>query len=450
MLWREEDLPFDPEGKHEVGSPQELVRDIIWYLGHEGYHFISEICGLATPMRMNDQPTAYTVLEDNIAQIYLNMDYMNGLDNISQQSFVIVHELCHLLFGDLHKISNFMEEKNRFNKAADCVINDYLEKHYDLEPPPNLVHGQETVGRDCTDDVVEHVFNDVEPCEEGEGSGGKPGDGCGMPGDPIRGTNNNDILDRISEVARAHGADDIADAMDDAKTEEPGGSSGNEDGGLIQNVQDDSLPMDWDGLVRSFHYEFARRRGDVIAYAGRMSTSFRAPDRKMAYAFPEIFMPSEEDADGPGNAPKLIKPKVLVAVDASGSIGSEMLERFIGVVHSLDRSKVDVDIVTFSTYIHKYDLSLRPEQNQLASGGTSFHRVAEWVASYDPDSVDAVVMITDGLDEMPVLPPDQKDKWLMVCSPFENYENPSRYYSMNKKRIRGVSFDDFYRGPIKA
>ena len=118
--------------------------------------------------------------------------------------------------------------------------------------------------------------------------------------------------------------------------------------------------------------------------------------------------------------------KVLVAVDVSGSISSESLSYFYGVVNSAFRYGVEIlDVVEFDCGITKA-CSLRKKQKTLEAlgrGGTSFDEPIRYAHE---NGYDGLVILTDGYAPEPAIPQGFRCGILWVCESrcsFEAHEH---------------------------
>ena len=118
--------------------------------------------------------------------------------------------------------------------------------------------------------------------------------------------------------------------------------------------------------------------------------------------------------------------KVLVAVDVSGSISSESLSYFYGVVNSAFRYGVEaLDVVEFDCGITKV-CSLRKKLKTveaLGRGGTSFDEPIRYAHE---NGYDGLVILTDGYAPEPAIPQGFRCGILWVCEnrcSFEAHEH---------------------------
>ena len=119
--------------------------------------------------------------------------------------------------------------------------------------------------------------------------------------------------------------------------------------------------------------------------------------------------------------------KILVAVDTSGSISSENLEYFYGVINSAFRYGIeDIDVIEFDCGITSVK-SLKKKMKDvkaLGRGGTSFD---EPVMYAHLNGYDGLVMLTDGYAPEPVIPDGFRCKIIWVCQDKESYNDCERW-----------------------
>ena len=107
--------------------------------------------------------------------------------------------------------------------------------------------------------------------------------------------------------------------------------------------------------------------------------------------------------------------KLLVAVDVSGSISTESLQYFYGVINSAFRYGFEsIDVVQFDHGVRAVH-SLKKVVKDIAilgRGGTSFQEPVDYAHE---NGYDGLVMLTDGYAPEPVLPQGFKTGLLWVC-----------------------------------
>lgn len=114
--------------------------------------------------------------------------------------------------------------------------------------------------------------------------------------------------------------------------------------------------------------------------------------------------------------------KLLVAVDVSGSISSESLSYFYGVINSAFRYGFEaIDVIQF-------DCGVRVVQNLkqvmrdvavLGRGGTSFQEPVDYAHE---NGYDGLLILTDGYAPEPVVPDNMRCKMIWVCQDSYCYE----------------------------
>lgn len=114
--------------------------------------------------------------------------------------------------------------------------------------------------------------------------------------------------------------------------------------------------------------------------------------------------------------------KLLVAVDVSGSISSESLSYFYGVVNSAFKYGFEsVDVIQFDAGVRVVQ-SLRKvirETLAVGRGGTSFQEPIEFAHE---NGFDGLVILTDGYAPEPVIPDHMSCKIVWVCQDGHCYE----------------------------
>lgn len=113
--------------------------------------------------------------------------------------------------------------------------------------------------------------------------------------------------------------------------------------------------------------------------------------------------------------------RLLVAVDVSGSISSQDLSYFFGVINSAFRyGFTEVDVVQFDVgvrVVHKLKKVMR-DVAILGRGGTSFQEPIDYAHE---NGYDGLVILTDGYAPEPVIPDNLRCKIAWVCSDQASY-----------------------------
>lgn len=119
--------------------------------------------------------------------------------------------------------------------------------------------------------------------------------------------------------------------------------------------------------------------------------------------------------------------KLLVAVDVSGSISSEDLSYFFGVINSAFRyGFTAVDVIQFDAEVRVVQ-SLKKVMRETVAvgrGGTSFQEPIEYAHG---NGYDGLVMLTDGYAPEPVIPDNMRAKIVWVCRDRRSYDDCRRW-----------------------
>ena len=107
--------------------------------------------------------------------------------------------------------------------------------------------------------------------------------------------------------------------------------------------------------------------------------------------------------------------KLLVAVDVSGSISSESLSYFYGVINSAFRYGFEsIDVIQFDCGVRVVQ-SLKKVMREVIAvgrGGTSFQEPIEYAHEH---GYDGLLILTDGYAPEPLLPDNMRCKIIWVC-----------------------------------
>lgn len=126
--------------------------------------------------------------------------------------------------------------------------------------------------------------------------------------------------------------------------------------------------------------------------------------------------------------------KLLVAVDVSGSITSENLSYFYGVINSAFKYGFEsIDVIEFDCGITAFS-SLKKklkEVRAIGRGGTSFDEPIQYAHE---NRYDGLVMLTDGYAPEPNIPDGMWCKIIWVCQDRESY-NDSGHWMRNSGRV---------------
>ncbi len=114
--------------------------------------------------------------------------------------------------------------------------------------------------------------------------------------------------------------------------------------------------------------------------------------------------------------------RLLVAVDVSGSISSQALSYFYGVINSAFRyGFASIDVIQFDCGVRVVQNLKKAVQDVVAigRGGTSFQEPIEYA---NENKYDGLVILTDGFAPEPQIPDNFRCKIIWVCQNSRSYE----------------------------
>ncbi len=119
--------------------------------------------------------------------------------------------------------------------------------------------------------------------------------------------------------------------------------------------------------------------------------------------------------------------KLLVAVDVSGSISSQSLSYFYGVINSAFRYGFEsIDVIQFDAGVRVVQ-NLRKMMRDVVAvgrGGTSFQEPVEYAHK---NGYDGLLILTDGYAPEPMIPANMRCKIIWVCQDKRCYEQHHRW-----------------------
>ena len=119
--------------------------------------------------------------------------------------------------------------------------------------------------------------------------------------------------------------------------------------------------------------------------------------------------------------------RLLIAVDVSGSITSQALSYFYGVINSAFKYGFEeIDVIEFDcgiTQVRSLKKKMK-EVKALGRGGTSFN---EPIMYAHLNKYDGLVMLTDGYAPEPIIPDGFRCKIIWVCEDRSSYEDCEKW-----------------------
>lgn len=124
---------------------------------------------------------------------------------------------------------------------------------------------------------------------------------------------------------------------------------------------------------------------------------------------------------------------LLIAVDTSGSISTEMLKHFFSVIVKFFKYGIEqIDVIQFDCVIQGECMSLKKakKQNRFAvhgRGGTSFQPVFDYLHKHN--RYDGLIILTDGYAEVPHKDFSTRARILWVCESEDCYNQHKQWMS---------------------
>ena len=127
--------------------------------------------------------------------------------------------------------------------------------------------------------------------------------------------------------------------------------------------------------------------------------------------------------------------RLLIAIDTSGSVGSEKLGRYFRIITTFFKYRVqEIDVLMFDFAVQGKPIKLdeakknKQEFKVIGRGGTNFQVPIDYVKEHP--NYDGLIIITDGYAETPEVPPHMSTKLLWVIDNEQSYKQ--NYSSLRK------------------
>lgn len=440
-----------------------LYSDAIDYLDENYAYFLTNVLNAGKPIWDNSIPTAAVAIpkgekvDRDTFEFVFNPSFAESLST-EQFAFVLAHECMHVLLYHLTLSLNFYN-KEIFNVAADCVINDFL-MGAGLVAIDGLCTGEAVVGFNCANSTVTEVYNiienDPELSSKFGGSSGPPEwvviDSHDWMHDP---QSARDFINAAAASGLTPDSlpDDLEEILNETiseyeKTKVAGKGTGKE-----EFMREKKITLKWVELLERLSPDMFRLPG-----AGpRPLSSFRRTRRKLAgmHSFSDAILPSTETPDkGPLTSKSDRKPHIVLALDTSGSIGTDTANKFLNLAKSIPSDKVEVSACTFQTGYLPLDLAAP----KWRSGGTDFSPIQQFIRDHvlpknNNSYPNAVVVVTDGYAafgaDRPSLEQAKNWTWLLLSHDQKNSAIQSLASRYGFDRQNFSVLNDFVDGKVK-
>ena len=359
---------------------------------------------IGKPNFVSDTSTAYVSFtnEGELMEYCFNFDYWESLDNY-QRSFVICHEILHLLLEHgLRGMDAFKSNSKLANIAMDIVDNHLLVNSYGFDRKKikddkklcwvDTIFPESNVSEK---ESFETYFNLLKNNNDKNSSLSQqsPDDHSKMQGEKAKDISENffnkinDMMDSLSDDEKKQIKDIIDSIPDSYKENSPAGSVA---GNLkIQISANNVKPKKkWETVIKkwaNYHITTSSKEQEQWARINRRFITLNS----------DFFIPTEMEIEAKSEDKKKID--VWFFQDTSGSCIS-FADRFFKAAKSLPKDKFNVRMFCFDTQV--YETSL--ESGMLYGfGGTRFDiiesRIQGLMKSEKANYPKAIFVITDGL-----------------------------------------------------
>ena len=359
--------------KNQIKSEQQLARARAGLIIDQPF-----FASLLLPMPISECMDIPTAVTDGDSIVY-NPDWMAEL-NQNETTFLLAHEVLHCVFDHMGRRES--REHNRWNQAADYIINDLLQKERIGTMPKGGLLDSALVkrGKETAEGVYKILPKSAEKNKPGEKGGSmdsvldagsksiqkdsKTGKTSVVQGKPVD-----------SATAAKKSADmkvRVIQATNAAKMQ------GKLSAGMERLVGELVKPVvDWREVLRRF-----------VSERAKVEYSFARPKRR--FLGEDLYLPSL-------TGEKL--GEIVVAVDASGSVSLGLLTKFSAEINAIKQdvhpSKItviyfDSRVVKIESFEAEQDVKLTP----CGGGGTAYSPVFKHIASM-PEQPMCAIFLTD-------------------------------------------------------
>lgn len=358
----------------------------------------------------NDIPTAGVSKNGINYQLAINEEFWNSLSD-DHKLGLLKHELLHIAFSHLVTFSSFTDKKLA-NIAMDMEINQYIDKQYLPEGGIDINDYQDVsldrrAGCRYYYDKLKQLQN------ERENNGTSGDDNMDKLLDHIDKGNIPDHstweeFDGLSEAEKKLIEKQIQKILQDAKeqTVKKRGTVPGEIEGVI--VVEEIVPpkFDWKGYIRRF--------------TGVSTKVFTKKIRRKE---------NRRYDENPGLKIKM-KQHMLLAIDTSGSVSDSELQEFMGEIHHIYKTGVDITMIQCDTVIRSIEAYKGKNEIKVQGrGGTEFDPVLDYYNA-NQKKYTSLVYFTDGECGVSVKP-RSKVLWVLSERSGMNHDLPGQVIKLD-------------------
>ena len=132
-------------------------------------------------------------------------------------------------------------------------------------------------------------------------------------------------------------------------------------------------------------------------------------------------------------------PKLIVALDCSGSVSSENLGIYLHILSQFFKYGIQgIDVITFDTIVNKEVTKLKKNKDKQIAikgrGGTDFKPVVDYFCKHI--DYDGMMIVTDGYAPVPQVPSFLKNKLLWIIDNKQCFESSKHHFSKTGRVCR--------------
>ena len=359
-------------------------KEAIDWLNESHPFFVTPLINLGKPVEIRTPGHTLAVTQVG-SEIRLSVNPEFLAEHTAQEcAGLLAHELYHVVMNHLAEFDQFEHERVRVI-AQECIVNDsVLEEGMTL--PESAILGMNVVEYNTSFLPTKIVYDDILKNMDEEGES-EPDENL----TPSCSHDHGEELDQRAIFNAIFGGASIEDAPESLKVhlEDAAQKAGTGFSFAQQTKTGKKIDLKWTQLINKINPQTFSDGGKSKA-----SVTWARPRRKLAGMPQRVMVPDRNDLDKAGFGGNR-RPKIVLALDTSGSIPQSMQQELLDLANSIPKRKVDVRCCTFSTQYVPLDIKRELDGQDIAHGGTDFNAVWEFVRSQDIKDAH-VIVITDG------------------------------------------------------
>lgn len=302
-------------------------------------------------------PTLGVYVSDRL-NLAINPTYWASVKTLKERVALLEHELLHLL--NEHPMRGKAKEHMIFNIASDMAINQYIQNL----PPGGVTLPKGWEANRETEYYYDKLMENAKIVK------------LQMPNDGKNGGRGDHEIWGQSTASQSLQKQIVRDGVVKA-AERSGQNFGNLPSQIKESIQTtlNEHTINWQSILRNLITKFQK---------GKWYSTWKRPNRRW---------------DATKGQLRENELKLVIGVDTSGSIDSELLEVFLNEIDFIKNYCRDVIIMECDTQIHKeYKLKHKARREVEGRGGTDFRPVFERAKKLGPS---LIVYFTDGCGDYP-------------------------------------------------